>query len=278
MEKAKNKIIVYQGKTGAIEISIDTSRETFLLTQQQVAEIFDVQKAAISRHAKNIFLTGELDKKATVSILETVQREGEREVIRKVEYYNLDLVLSVGYRINSKKATKFRQWATKVLRNHVAKGYTINPARVKKNDDYFLEAVDKVKMLLPLNIKADTGNILELVKAFADTWLSLSAYDKGVFQSGKITKNKVAVRAEDLIAAIAEFKINLLKHSEATEIFAKERSAGTVEGILGNIFQSFRGKELYQGVEEKAAHLLYFMVKNHPFIDGNKRCGTFSFI
>ncbi|MFA6393417.1 MAG: RhuM family protein [Patescibacteria group bacterium] len=197
---------------------------------------------------------------------------------KPVSFYSLDMILAVGYRANSSRAIEFRQWATKVLREHITKGYTINPSRVKKNYDEFLSAVEKVKSLLPANIKPDTENILELIKIFADTWLSLNAYDKGEFKKGKTTKKRITLTANNLTAAINQFKLELLKKSEATEIFAQERSAGSIEAILGNVMQSFGGKDLYPGLEEKAAHLLYFMVKNHPFVDGNKRSGAFSFV
>jgi prophage maintenance system killer protein len=184
----------------------------------------------------------------------------------------------VGYRISSKAGTRFRQWATKVLHEHITKGYTINPSRIKKNYNEFLSAVEKVKTLLPQNLKPDTKSILELVKVFADTWLSLSAYDQENFVKGKVTKKKISIKAQELLFAIGEFKSQLLKESAATEIFAQERSIGSVEGIIGNVLQSFAGKDLYPSIEDKAAHLLYFMVKNHPFVDGNKRSGAFAFI
>jgi prophage maintenance system killer protein len=272
MEKVKNKIIIYQAPNGAIELRGDAKKETIWATQAQVVSLFEVDQSVVSRHINNIFKDGEVDIKSNMQKMHIANSD------KPVVFYSLDVVLGVGYRTNSKVAISFRQWATKILHDHIVKGYTINPARVKKNYDDFLAAVDKVKLLLPPDIKADTGNILELVKTFADTWLSLSAYDKGVFQGGQTTKKKISVRAGDLISAIAEFKAELLGRSEATGIFAQERSAGAIEGILGNIFQSFGGKELYPSAEEKAAHLLYFMVKNHPLIDGNKRCGAFSFV
>lgn len=128
-----NQIAIYQTSTGALELKTDIHYETIWLTQQQVAQLFDVRKSAISKHVKNIFDSGELEQKATVSKMETVQLEGAREVKRKVEYYNLDLVLSIGYRVNSKQATHFRQWATQILKDHITKGYTINPERIKAN-------------------------------------------------------------------------------------------------------------------------------------------------
>ena len=141
MGKEEKQIIVYQTSSGSVEVSLDVKQETILLTQQQVGQLFDVQKAAVSKHVKNIFDTGELSKKSTVSILETVQAEGKRKVSRKVEYYNLDLVLSIGYRVNSTNATRFRQWATKTLREHIVKGYTINRKRISKNYNSFMQAV-----------------------------------------------------------------------------------------------------------------------------------------
>lgn len=274
----KNRIVVYQAKSGALELRADAPRETFWLTQQQVAQIFNVQKAAISKHVKNIFDSGELDKKSTVSILETVQKEGSRVITRNVEHYNLDLVLSIGYRVNSKQATHFRQWATKTLRQYIVNGYVINRNRIARNYGQFLEAVENVKRLLPAGATIDMQSVLELVNAFADTWLSLDAYDKGKLPTKGTTKKRVSLTAEKLKNDLATFRSTLIKKGEATEHFGMERQRGSVEGIVGNVMQSFGGKELYQTAEEKAAHLLYFMVKNHPFVDGNKRSGAYAFI
>ena len=125
MENIKNEIAIYQSESGAIEIAIDFKKETLLLTQQQVAQLFGIKKAAISKHVKNIFASAELEKESTVSILETVQKEGDRKIVRKIEYYNLDLVLSIGYRVNSLNATRFRRWATTTLKEYIIKGYSI---------------------------------------------------------------------------------------------------------------------------------------------------------
>jgi len=154
MKKDRSKeIIIYQSPSGAFEVRLDPRKKTVFLTQQQVAELFGVQKAAISKHVKNIFETGELDKKATVSILETVQKEGKRQIRRKLEYYNLDLILSIGYRINSINPTKFCQWATKTLRQHILHGYTINKKRLAKNYDEFLQATRK-QLITKVTMKA----------------------------------------------------------------------------------------------------------------------------
>jgi prophage maintenance system killer protein len=276
--ESQNKIAIYQTKSGSLEVIIDASHETFLLTQRQVADIFDVQKAAISKHAKNIFDSGELERRATVSIVETVQKEGKREVIRNVEYYNLDLVLSIGYRVNSSKATKFRQWATKTLRSYIVDGYAINPARVQKNYEAFLEAVAEVKALLPAGTAIDNESILELITLFSDTWLSLEAYDADKLVKGGVTKKEVKLTASALTKALANLKEELLKKGEATDLFGADRHSDSVAGIIGDVMQSFNGRPVYSTVEEKAAHLLYFIVKNHPFTDGNKRSGAYAFI
>src|SRR3989344_3076362 len=147
MKKDNKQIAIYQTPSGAVEVRLDAGKETIFLTQQQVGALFNVQKPAISKHVKNIFDTGEPDKKLTVSILETVQTEGKREISRKIEYYNLDLILSIGYRVNSANATKFRQWATKTLRQYVLKGYAINEKRLLEAQNKFHELQEAVLFL-----------------------------------------------------------------------------------------------------------------------------------
>ncbi len=278
MRQKRNKVILYQANNGAIEVRLDEKKETIMLTQQQVGHLFKVQKAAISKHVGNIFDTGELDKKSTVSILETVQIEGKREITRKVEYYNLDLILSIGYRVNSANATKFRQWATKTLRSHILDGYTINRKQIAKNYQSFLDAVEDVKKLLPASGEVGAGDALELIKMFASTWFSLEAYDKSLLPQKGATKKQVKITAGSFAKSLEKLKQELLAKKEASELFAAERTKGSMDGIIGNVFQSFDKKDLYPTVEEKAAHLLYFTVKNHPFIDGNKRSGAFAFV
>ncbi len=274
----KEQIVIYQAKNGAMEVRIDSQRETIFLTQQQVAELFGVQKAAISKHINNIFDTGELEQKATVSILETVQIEGARSIKRKIEYYNLDLILSIGYRVNSANATKFRQWATKTLRSHIVDGYTINKKRLAKNYETFLQAVEEVKKLLPGGGSVRVEDAVELIKMFASTWMSLDAYDKESFPQKGATKKQVNITAEKITEAIKQLKEDLISKNEEADVFGIERTKGSFAGIIGNVFQSFGGEDLYPTLEEKAAHMMYFIIKNHPFIDGNKRSGAFTFV
>ncbi len=273
-----NKVVIYQAKSGAIELRGDFAKETVWATLDQIAGVFGRDKSVISRHLNNIYKEGELEEKATVAKNATVQIEGQRRVERVIEYYNLDAILSVGYRVNSKTATQFRQWATKTLRAHIMDGYTINRSRVVKNYAVFLDAVEKIKLLLPESGAVDAKSALELIKIFADTWVSIDAYDKDAFPTGGASKKQVRVTADELLRSLAEFRAELQKSGQTGDLFGAERQVGSVAGIVGNVFQSFGGKDVYPTLDEKAAHLLYFMVKNHPYSDGNKRHGAFSFI
>lgn len=278
VKKLKKELVIYQTKNGAIELRGDFSRETIWATQAQVAQAFGVDIRTINEHIKNIYKTEELSEKSTLRNFRIVQKEGGREVEREVKHYNLDLVLSVGYRVNSKMATLFRQWATKTLREHIIKGYTINRKQIAKNYDAFLKSMTEIQALLPEQKILNPKDVLELVKEFATTWVSLEAYDKDLLKIIGTTKKAIKLTGQELIMAIANFRAELKRKGEVGEIFAQERKAGSIEGIVGNVMQSFGGKALYQTIEEKAAHLLYFMIKNHPFVDGNKRSGAFAFV
>jgi len=274
----KNKVIIYQAKNGAIELRGDFSHETVWATQSQIAQLFDVTPQNITLHLNNIFTDKELNSKATCKNFLQVQIEGGRQVKRNVKLYNLDVIIAVGYRINSVIGTQFRIWATRTLKDHITKGYTINRKRITKNYEAFMKAVANIQVLLPEHITFDPKAVLDLIKEFASTWMSIDAYDKESLKSIGITKKSIKLSGTELVGAIASLRAELIKKDEATDIFAQERSKGSIEGIVGNVMQSFGGKNLYDSVEEKAAHLLYFMVKNHPFVDGNKRSGAFAFI
>lgn len=278
-KKTKEKeLVIYQTKSGALELRGDLEKETVWATQAQISQAFEVDVRTVNEHIKNIYKTEELTEKATIRKFRIVQMEGKRQIEREVNHYNLDMILSIGYRVNSKKATTFRQWATKTLREHITKGYTINRKRVGQNYNAFIKAVADVQSLLPEHVILDPKAVLELIKEFASTWVSLDAYDKESLTLTGITKKKVTLVSVDLAHAIMELKKELMRKGEATDLFASERKAGNIEGIVGNVMQSFGGKAVYGTVEEKAAHLLYFMVKNHPFTDGNKRSGAFAFV
>ncbi len=276
--KNLNKKLIYQTKSGALELRGDTKKETIWATQSQIADAFTVDVRTINEHIKNIYRTNELSEKSTIRNFRIVQREGKRVVERDVKHYNLDVILSVGYRVNSKTATNFRIWATKTLKQHIVTGYTINRARIVKNYDAFMATVSKLQMVMPDIVALDSKTTLDLVRLFADTWFSLDAYDKESFSPAKVNKKKVKLTADELYEGISVLKAELMKKGEATRNFAQERNREALEGIIGNVMQSFGGKELYPSIQAKAAHLLYFVVKNHPFVDGNKRSGAYAFV
>ena len=265
--------VIYQTKKGALEIKEDLKAETLWVTQIQIADIFEKDRSVISKHINNILKDKEVEKS-------NVQKMHIANSDKPVHFYSLDIVLSVGYRTNSKRAIEFRKWATKTLKEHITKGYTINHNRIKTHYNEFIDAVEDIKKLLPKdsNNNIDTASILELISTFADTWLSLDAYDKDELVSTGITKEEIVLTVDQLNKALKELKLSLIKKNEATELFGRERQHSSIEGIVGNVMQSFGENDLYPTIEEKAAHLLYFMVKNHPFIDGNKRSGAYSFI
>ena len=268
-------IAIYQGESGAIEFRDDSEHDTVWGNLAQISALFGRDKSVISRHIRNILQTSELERDSVVAKIATTAADGK---IYQVDYYNLDMILSVGYRVDSKQATRFRIWATKTLKQHLLQGYTINKKRIAKNHEKFMQAVADVKSLLPSGGAVTAEDALELINAFADTWFSLDAYDKGNLPKSGASKNQVTFTAEELNKALTALKEDLLRKKEASEIFGQERQSGNVAGIVGNVFQSVFGQDAYSSIEEKAAHLLYFMVKNHPFTDGNKRSGAFAFV
>jgi hypothetical protein len=242
IKKLIDETVVYQTKNGAITLKQDASADMLWASQNHIADIFEVNRPAVTKHIRNILKDKELDANSVRSKMEHTAEDGKTY---KVQFYSLDVILAVGYRINSKKAIAFRQWATKTLKEHIYKGYTINRYRIQKNHAEFLKAMDDVKALLPLGSVIDNNSVLELVTLFADTWFSLDAYDRDQLVPQGTIKKKVALTAEKLNKALVELKQNLIAKSEATDIFGIERSKDSIAGIIGNIMQSFGGEELY---------------------------------
>ncbi len=278
LKNNKNELIIYQSKTGRIEFRGDLKKETIWGSLNQIAELFGRDKSVISRHIKNIFGSNELKKNSTVAKIATVQREGKREIIREIEYFNLDMILSIGYRVDSKQATQFRIWATKTLKQHLLEGYTINKKQLVKNYQKFKKTLKDIQALLPESKSIPAKDALELISVFADTWFSLEAYDSERFPKNGWTKKQAFFTSEELNKALSKLKQELVSKKQATNLFGQEKSKDVVAGIVGNVFQSFGNQDLYPTIEEKSAHLLYFIVKNHPFTDGNKRSGAFAFV
>lgn len=273
-------ILIYQASNGAIELRPDTDKETIWANQKQIAEIFGVDRSVITRHINNIFKDEELDKKEVSAFFAHTTPHGSlvwQTQTKQVNFYNLDMIISIGYRVNSKTATKFRQWATQTLKQHITQWYTINPSRISQNYDLFLKAVEEVKALAQ-HPDVSSDDVLELVKMFSQTRLSLDAFDKGELFVTEQSQQSLNIHAKELYDDILILKSDLMKRGEASNLFAQEKSHGSLEGIFGNVFQSAYGSDVYPSITSKAAHLLYFVIKNHPFTDGNKRSGAFSFI
>ena len=272
IKKKQNEIIIYQSKTGKIEFRGDFKKDTIWGTQQQIADVFEINRTVITKHINNIIKSKEMPEKSNVQKMHFPHSD------KPVKLYSLDIILAVGYRTNSAKAVLFRKWATKTLKQHLLEGYTINKKQLAKNYKKFQKTLENIKVLLPKDKSIDARNTVELISVFANTWFSLEAYDSEKFPKKGWTQKKVFFTAEELTEDLQNLKADLILKKQATELFAKERQNKAIAGVVGNIFQSFGGKDLYPSLEEKAAHLLYFMVKNHPFADGNKRSGAFSFI
>ncbi len=277
--KDTREIIIYQSEDKKIEVSLE--KETIWLTLNQLAELFDVKKAAISKHLKNIYQSGELIKPATVSKKETVQIEGNRRVKRNLTYYNLDVIISVGYRVNSKKATQFRIWATSVLKDYLVKGFVINE---KKITEKRLKELDATIKFIKKNINTpsltskEVKGLLEIIERYTDTWKWIKEFDSGKIKLKSTGSEKKRIDYKTAKEAISKLKDYLIKRKEASDIFGNERDSGLFKSALNTIYQTFEKKELYPSFEEKASNLLYLLIKNHPFVDGNKRIGALLFL
>lgn len=275
------EVILYEAPDGQIRVDVRLERENVWLTQEQMGRLFGRERSVITKHVRNVFREGELEAVTTCAKFAQVQVEGERSVTRAIEYYNLDVIISVGYRVKSSQGTRFRQWATRVLREHLIDGYTFNQTRLAERG--LLEARQTLDLLAhTLQNQAlvdDTGRaVLELIVGYADTWRLLLEYDESRLAVPPGTQPSSGVlelaRASH---AIADFKRELMARSEASSLFGNPRG-DALEGILGSIEQTMFGESLYRSREEKAAHLLYFVIKDHPFSDGNKRIGSFLFV
>ena len=273
----KGEIVIYKSPTGP-EIQVKLEKDTVWLDAHLIAQLFDVNRPAIVKHINNIYKAGELDKKSTCSILEQVAADGK---IRKMNLYNLDMIISVGYRVNSKRATQFRIWATKTLKEHLVKGYTINEKRLLQAKNQFKELQGAISFLQEKSkhelLAGQEQEIFNLLANYSKTLTLLEQYDKEKLSLIKNTKGKFILKYEEAINVISEIKKDLIAKKEASDFFGRENS-DKFKGILGNIYQTFDRKELYPSLEEKSAHLLYFIIKDHPFVDGNKRIASFLFV
>lgn len=276
---AGNKIIIYERDDRQVEVRLDAQRDTVWLSQRQMADLFETSTDNISLHLKNIFTDGELSEESTTEDSSVVRQEGKRQVTRKVKHYNLDAIISVGYRVNSRRAVQFRQWATRILREHLTQGYTLNRQRFEANARELEAALLLVrKAAQSPELQAETGRgLVDIVTRYAQTFLLLQRYDEGLLTEPPTETGGRLPSVKQARAALAGLKADLMKRGETTALFAQERGDG-LAALLGNLNQTVFGKPAYPSVEAKAAHLLYFVIKNHPFADGNKRSGAFLFV
>ena len=269
---------MYKTKDGNSEVDLKLHNETLWLTQKSMAELFDVNVPAINKHLANIYSEGELSKESTISNLEIVQKEGERQVKRTQTFYNLDVIISVGYRVNSTKATQFRIWATKTLKNYLTEGYVINKKQLQQQKEKFATLQQTVDLL-----NRSLINQVETLKQAKDVSNILNNFVKGLNllddydhqqldKKGNSKRKAVRIKTEDFLKIVAKMKGDF-----ASDVFAVPKDK-SFESSVNQLYQTFGGQELYPTLEEKAAMLLYMIVKNHSFVDGNKRIAASCFL
>lgn len=269
------EVIVYQAPDGQVRVDVRLERETVWLTQAQMVDLFGRDQSVISRHVRNVFADGELPADGNMQKMHIASAD------KPTALYSLDVIISVGYRVKSARGVQFRQWATRVLREHLVRGYTLNEHRLAERG--LLEARQTLDLLARTLQKQalvdDTGHaVLEMIVGYAQTWRLLLEYDEDRLALPPGTRpSKGVLDLARASTAIADFKRELMSRSEATELFGNPRGEA-LDGILGSIEQTMFGESLYRSREEKAAHLLYFVIKDHPFSDGNKRIGSFLFM
>lgn len=272
-------IEIYHGAKGEVVFNVDEKQETIWATQEQIAKLFDVTTANINMHLKNIYKERELTEERTIKENLIVQKEGARMVRRRVKQYNLDAIISVGYRVNSRKATDFRIWATRVLHNYVVSGVAINQRRLEELDYQKLQEIEGalgiVRRLVAASELSDleAKGILEVISKYSPSFKALKEYDEGHI-SFRSEKKAVKILEEDECLKMIE---ELKKSVKGDTLFGKPR-AGAFKASLGAIYQTFSGKDVYKTLAEKAANLLYLIIKDHPFYDGNKRIGALLFV
>jgi prophage maintenance system killer protein len=278
-QRTEAPIVIYEDADNAVEVRLDTDRDTVWLTQRQMAELFDTSSDNVSLHLKNIYGDEELEESATTEDSSVVRQEGKRQVLRNIKHYNLDAIISLGYRVNSRRAVQFRQWATRTLREHLTRGWTLNRQRFEANArelEAAMALARKAAQIPALDAGMGRG-LVDIVARYAQTFLLLQRYDEGLLTDPPAQPGGRLPSVKEARAALDNLKAELMGRGEATDLFARDRGDG-LASLMGNLDQSVFGEPAYPSVEAKAAHLLYFVVKNHPFSDGNKRSAAFLFV
>ncbi|MCR1809793.1 RhuM family protein [Sulfurospirillum sp. hDNRA2] len=271
-------VVLYTDDLGHVNLEVSLENETVWLSQKQLCELFDRDKSVISRHIKNIYKEGELEENSVVAKNATTASDGKTYV---VEFYNLDMIVSLGYRVNSKRATEFRKWATNVLKQYLIKGYALNHHRINAQSlselTATMELVRKSIETQELSSNEAKG-LLDIINNYAKTWALLQGYDADALHALQGTLHqRFILDYDEARSAIKALKKDLMAKGDATELFGNEK-ASEFQSALLNIYQTFGGVDLLPSIEEKAANLLYYVIKDHAFSDGNKRIGSFLFI
>lgn len=275
----KGEIQIFSSNNNWTEIQVKLENNTVWLNLNQLVKLFGRDKSVISRHIKNIFKDWELREEWVVAKNATTAEDWK---IYQVSYYNLDLILSVWYRVNSKEATQFRIWSTNILKDYLIQWYSINETRLKETWlDELNNSINLIQNALhSWDLSKDEAlGLLDIITNYTNSWVLLQKYDENnLSEDGKTEILNYKLESQEAYRSILELKKDLFNKSEATELFAKKKMDNTFEWIFWSIYQTFDWIDLYQSIEEKAAHLLYFIIKDHPFVDGNKRSWAFTFI
>lgn len=262
----KSEIILFETKDKEVTLSVPMDGDTVWLTQAQMAELFDTTKQNVSLHANNCFKEGELDKKSVVKDFLTTASDGKNY---KTKYYNLDVIISVGYRVKSKRGIEFRQWASKVLKQYMIDGYAINEKRLNA----LQKTVDIQTRMLADALNVEEKDVLRAVNLYTDSLALLDKYDHQALVKPTGSKPIYRITYDDCMKMVSH-----MKDSFETDVFGVEKEEGKVNGIISAIYQSAFGEDAYPSIEEKASNLLYFMIKDHPFADGCKRIAASLFL
>ena len=262
MKNEKNEIILFENQN--VKLEVNMKDETVWLSLEQMAELFERDKSVISRHISNIFREGELEVDSTVANFATVQNEGDRIIRRNIEYYNLDMIISIGYRVKSKNGILFRKWANKILKDYMLKGYAVNQRRL----EYLEKTIKLIDIANRIDDKLEDNEAKGILKVIGEYSKALDLLDDYDHKTLKKIKGNIDERKIEYNECMNI--INTLRFKEESSLFAIERDRG-LESIIGNIYQSFAGDDVYKSIEEKSANFLYLIIKNHVFTDGNKR-------
>ncbi|MFC3114134.1 RhuM family protein [Cellvibrio fontiphilus] len=274
------QIEIFTTQDGQAQLRVALDKDTVWLTQAQMAMLFDTSTDNIGLHLKNIFQQEELEENATTEEFSVVREEGKRKVQRQLKHYNLDAIISVGYRVSSKRATQFRQWATKTLKQHLVQGYTLNQKRLQERGIEFEQVVSLLSQTLANQslVNPEGAAVLGVIHDYARSWSLLQGYDEQSLGNNTAAQRGMAALDLDMaLQAIGELKQELIAKGEATALFGQLRGNGLASAIA-TIEQGFGDELFYPNVASRAAHLLYFVIKNHPLADGNKRSGSFLFL